>query len=330
MNPVPVFQALVSYRVAAILRAAIELDCFSAIAEGRRTAAEVSAARGGTERTIRILLDGLAASSPKLLKKTGRRYGLTPLSKRYLVRTSPDYVGSLMPLYGHRRLWESFYGLPDAVRAGKSVMPSNAHTPNEPFWEDFARATAHEATHKARKMLRLLGKIPAPCDILDVACGSGMYGATFARWIPGARLTLFDQAYVLATTRNIVDVPARYLEGDLFETPFGGPYDLVIASHVFHHFDRETCASLARKLAGALKPGGRLVVQDFIPDEARTKRVQPILFAVTMLVWTEAGDTYTSRDYRKWFSDAGLRKFKHHALDMPGDVIVATRRQGRV
>ena len=183
-----------------------------------------------------------------------------------------------------------------------------------------------EATSKARKMLRLLGKVSRPCDILDVACGSGMYGATFARCIPEARLTLFDQAYVLETTRKIVDVPARYVEGDLFETPFGGPYDIVIASHVFHHFDRKTCAGLARKLAGALKPGGRLVVQEFVPDVARTRRLQPIMFAVTMLVWTESGDTYLARDFRKWFLGAGLRKFEHHALDMPGDMIVATKR----
>ncbi len=325
VNPDPIFQMLLGYRGAAVLRAAVELDYFSALAEGKRTAEAIAASRGGTERSARILLDALAAAAPKILRKTGSRYALTPLSKRYLVRTSRESLAPLMPLYGHRLLWDAFYELPGAVKAGTSVQAQNAHTPNQPFWEDFARATVKDAVPKALAMLRLLKKAPTPCEILDVACGSGAYGATFARRIPGAKLTLFDQAYVLATTRKQVEVPARYIEGDLFTTPFEGPYDIVLASHVFHHFEPSECAALARKLAGALKPGGRLLIQEFVPDEKRSKKAQPLLFAVTMLVLTRAGDAYLMSDYRKWLTAAGLKKITVHPLNPPGDVILATR-----
>jgi ubiquinone/menaquinone biosynthesis C-methylase UbiE len=325
MNPDLIFQVLLGYRAAATLRAAIELDTFSAIAEGKRTADAIAASRGGTERSVRILLDALAAIAPRILRKTGPRYALTPLSRRYLVRTSREFIGVLMPLYGHRLMWDAFHDLPQAVLAGTSVKDQNAHTPNQKFWEDFARATARDAVPKAQAMFRLLKKAPTPCEILDVACGSGAYGATFAKGIPGAKLTLFDQANVLATTRTLVDIPARYLEGDLFATPFDGPYDLVLASHVLHHFDARECGILVRKMAEALKPGGRLVIQEFVPDERRAKRAQPLLFAVTMLVWSRAGDAYTFPEIRAWLKDAGLGKITFHPLNQPGDVIVATR-----
>lgn len=312
-----------AYRASAVLKAAIELDYFTAIEEGASGAEAIARSRGGTPRSARILLDAVAVSSPALLRKQGARYRLTPLSKRYLVRGAREFMGPLMPLYGHRLIWDAFFDLAGAVRAGTSVKTENAHTPGQPFWADFARATARDAAPKARRMLRLLGKLPPGCEILDIACGSGAYGSTIAREIPGAKLTLLDQAYVLETTRTLVDMPARYLEGDLRSTPLGGPYDLVIASHVFHHFDPGECADLARRIARALKPEGRLLIQEFIPDEARAKRIHPLLFAVTMLVWTRSGDAYLLSDYRKWLASAGLKKIRYHPLRLPGDVLVA-------
>lgn len=325
MKPDALFEALLAYRISAVLRAAIELDCFSAVAEGKRTAAKIASSRGGTERSMRILLDAVAGSLPAALRKSGGGYRLTPLSRRYLVRTSPDFVGPLMPLYGHKTMWDGFRRLPEAVRAGTSVLDQNAHAADQEFWEDYARATARDAVPKAKKMLRLLGRRRAPCEILDLACGSGVYGATLARGIPGSRVTFLDRPNVLAVTRKQVGLPATFLEGDLFTTPFGGPYDIVIASHVFHHFDREECLALARKMADAIRPGGRLVVQEFVPDEKRSRRLLPLLFAVTMLVWTRAGDAYTFSDYRSWLSAAGLRRIAFHPLSMPGDLILASK-----
>jgi ubiquinone/menaquinone biosynthesis C-methylase UbiE len=324
MKPDPIFQTLLGYRAAGVVRAAIELDCFTAIAEGASSAASMARSRGGTERSMRILLDAVAVVAPQVLRKKGKGYALTPVSRRFLVRSSHGYIGQLMPLFGHRKMWEMFYDLPAAVKAGRSVAATNAHSEGQEFWEDFARATARDAERKAGRMVRLLGKKPGPVRVIDLACGSGMYGATFARSIPGSTVTLFDQKNVLAQTRKIVDVPATFLAGDLFRTPFGGPYDLAIASHVFHHFNPADCRALLAKIRGALAPGGRLVIQEFIPDEQRAKNEQAVMFAVTMLVWTKEGDAYCRSDYEKWLKQAGFRKVSFHPQPEPGDFLVAT------
>ena len=323
MKPDSIFGTLLAYRNSAVLRAAIELGCFSAVAAGRRSARAIAAACGGTERSVRILLDALAANVPSVLRRRGATYALTPLSRTFLVRGRPGYIGTLLPLYGHRSLWDAFHDLPAAVRAGTSVMSTNAHTRGQRFWEDFARATAEDAGPRARLMLRALGGVRRGSEVLDLACGSGGYGATFAR--AGARVTLLDQANVLRVTRKLVRTPVRYLEGDLWRTPFGGPYDLILASHVFHHFHPRECARLAKKIAASLKPDGRVMIQEFVPDERRSRRAQPLMFAVTMLVWTRAGDAYRVSDYRTWFADAGLRRLKHFPLHLPGDFLLVSR-----
>ncbi|HEX7899100.1 MAG TPA: class I SAM-dependent methyltransferase [Planctomycetota bacterium] len=323
MTPEPIFQALLGYRLAAVLRAAIELDYLGAIAAGRRSAKAVAAARGGTERSARMLLDALAAAAPALLRKSGSAYALTPVARKYLVKGSPAYLGDLMPLYGHRRMWDAFYELPKTVRAGTSTAPSNAHSENQEFWETFARATYRDALPKGRKMVELLGPLPTPCAVLDLACGSGGYGEAFAA--AGADVTLFDQANVLKRTRTLVRAKVKYAVGDLFKTPFGGPYDVILASHVYHHFDEKACVALTRKIARALKPGGRLVIQEFVADEGRSKKVQPLMFAVTMLVWTKAGDAYRVSDFRRWLRAAGLGRLRYYPLAMPGDLILVTK-----
>jgi C-methyltransferase len=325
MNPEPIFQALLGYRLSAVLRAAAELDYFGAIAAGRRTAKEVAAARGGTERSARMLLDALASSAPALLRKSGASYRLTPVSRKYLVKGSRAYLGDLLPLYGHRHMWEAFYELPKAARAGRSVLPTDAHSKDQAFWETFAEATHRDAGPKGRKMIKLLGPLPAGARVLDLACGSGGYGEAFAA--AGHEVTLFDQANVLRRTRKLVRAKVRYAAGDLFKTPFGEGWDVILASHVFHHFDEKSCGALLRKIAKALKPGGRLVIQEFVPDEARAKKAQPLMFAVTMLVWTKAGDAYRLSDYRRWLRAAGFHRVAYHPLAMPGDVILATKRR---
>ena len=67
------------------------------------------------------------------------------------------------------------------------------------------------------------------------------------------------------------------------------------------------------------------MIQELIPDEKRARRAQPLVFAVTMLVWTREGDAYLWSDYRTWLKEAGLRKASYHRLSQPGDVIVATK-----
>jgi hypothetical protein len=48
------------------------------------------------------------------------------------------------------------------------------------------------------------------------------------------------------------------------------------------------------------------VVQDFLYD-AELKNPMGALFAVTMLMWTRKGETYSVGDYTKWFEAAGLK-----------------------
>lgn len=114
------------------------------------------------------------------------------------------------------------------------------------------------------------------------------------------------------------------LPGDAFETEFGGPYDLVLVTNFFHHFDPPTCETLMRKIRTALAAGGRCVTLDFVPDEDRVSPPMAAGFAMMMLGTTARGDAYTFAEYEAMFRNAGYVSSSRHSLHRsPGTVIVS-------
>ena len=94
--------------------------------------------------------------------------------------------------------------------------------------------------------------------------------------------------------------------GDYDRDDLGSGFDLVFLSAIIHSNSPDGNRALIRRGVAALNPTGRLVIQDFIVDEARTGPPFGVLFALNMLVGTAAGDTYTESEARQWMTEAGL------------------------
>ncbi|HMK38339.1 MAG TPA: methyltransferase, partial [Bacteroidota bacterium] len=94
--------------------------------------------------------------------------------------------------------------------------------------------------------------------------------------------------------------------GDYLKDDLGKDFDLVFLSAIVHSNSPEENAELILKCARALRPGGAVVVQDFIMDEERVTPLHGALFALNMLVGTASGDTYTEGEVSAWMKGAGL------------------------
>ena len=212
------------------------------------------------------------------------------------------------------------------------MLEEDAETPQHSFWETFARSSTGIATPAAHALADLLEPWASSrdtLDVLDVACGSGLYSLTLAQRHKHARPTLLDWPNVLAITRGTVERmgPAErtsFIKGDVFEVPLGGPYDLVVASHIFHHFSEQRCVELMRRLASALKPDGRLAINEFVPGATPTAEPFPRLFSVIMLIWTREGEAYSREAYERMLAEAGFGSPEvHEGRGMPSRFLVA-------
>ena len=86
----------------------------------------------------------------------------------------------------------------------------------------------------------------------------------------------------------------------------GEGYDLIFISHLFHSYSPEDNRRILDNCRKGLNPGGRIVVQEFLIDDTLTQPTMGALFAVNMLVNTEAGRCYAPAEIASWMRDAGL------------------------
>ena len=110
--------------------------------------------------------------------------------------------------------------------------------------------------------------------MLDIAAGHGIFGIVIAQRNPQAEIVAVDWAGVLSVaTENAakMGVAARHkaLPGDAFSADLGTGYDVALMTNFLHHFDAATCTTLLKKVAASLKPGGRIAVLEFVPNDDR-------------------------------------------------------------
>jgi ubiquinone/menaquinone biosynthesis C-methylase UbiE len=318
-SPALFFETLSAFERTEALRAAIELDLFTHIAAGHRTAGQLAAVCQASPRGVRILADYLTIRG--FLVKREEGFELTPDSEVFLNRKSPAYLGGVLDFILTPQLRECFHQLPAAVRLGGTAASEEGTVSyDNPIWVAFARAMAPMMKLPAQLLAGLIGgDRNRPLRVLDVAAGHGLYGIAVAQQYPQARITALDWANVLAVAKENAEragVADRHtlLPGSAFELDWGGPYDLVLLTNFLHHFDVPTCEQLAKKSLAALAPGGRALTLEFIPDADRVNPPATAGFALTMLATTARGDAYTFAEYEQMFARAGFTRSEFHSL----------------
>ncbi|MBP3955579.1 methyltransferase domain-containing protein [Gemmata sp. G18] len=318
-SPALFFDTISAFQRTEALRATLELDLFTHIAAGQITAAQLAEACQAAPRGVRILADYLTILG--FLRKHDDRYELTPDTNTFLNRKSPAYLGGAAEFLLTPQLQECFQNLTAAVkRGGTAVSAEGTVSHDNPIWVAFARAMGPIMQLPAQLLAGLVGgDHQQPLRVLDVAAGHGLFGLAVAERYPRARITALDWPNVLAVANENAKragAADRYdlLPGSAFDTDWGGPYDVVLLTNFFHHFDADTCVKLAAKAHAALVPGGRAITLEFIPDADRINPPGTATFALTMLATTARGDAYTFAEYERIFAQAGFGRNEFHAL----------------
>jgi ubiquinone/menaquinone biosynthesis C-methylase UbiE len=332
-SPALVFDTINAYQRSAAIKAAIELDVFSHIADGQTTAAQLAQSCEASQRGLRILCDYLTILG--FLNKSDNTYGLTPDSAMFLDRRSPAYMGNAVDFMLAPTLGEAFKDLAAVVRKGGTILPNEGSVaPEHPVWVDFARAMAPMMAMPAQHMAQVVHVDNVrPIKILDIAAGHGLFGIAFAQQHPNVQVTALDWAAVLEVAQENAqraDVGDRYhlLPGSAFDVDYGGGYDIVLLTNFLHHFDPPTNEILLRKVYHSLNAGGRAVTLEFVPNEDRVSPPQTAAFSITMLGTTPSGDAYTFSEFKKMFCNAGFERSELFALPAAPEQVIISHKGG--
>lgn len=310
---------------ACALAAALEHRIFLHVEAGHGTPEALARAAGIAPRGAKAILDAVRGLG--LVRREGERDVNEADTAAFLVPGKPGYVGDFA--LQHFRDLPVWMKLPEAVRTGTPAQ--RVETADNPFWETLVLAIAPLAFPAAQAVAKRLDLAKAgPISILDVGGGAGAWSAVLLGAAPQATSTQVDGGTVNRIARDFVGrfgVGDRFatVDGDFREADFGtARHDLAVYSHIAHQESPQSNVRLFRRLRAALKPGGTLVVNDFILDAKRGGHPFALLFHATMLLNTAQGEAWTEPDYRRWLAEAGFSKVSFEPTPTPSTLVYAS------
>jgi 2-polyprenyl-3-methyl-5-hydroxy-6-metoxy-1,4-benzoquinol methylase len=326
-SPGIVFDTLQAYQRSVALRGAIDLDLFTAIAEGNTSLSAIAARIQASVKGTRVLCDYLTMMG-FLVKQSGE-YTLTPDSAAFLNRLSPAYMGTLANFLMSRSVAEMLEDIADVIRHG-GALPNDhgALEPENPMWVKFARSMAPMMQMPAKLIAEMFAGESKRINVLDISASHGLYGIAFAQRNPNAKVTGLDWANVLEVAKenaHKAGVQDRYstIAGSAFEVDLRSGYDIVLIPNFLHHFDPSTNEKLLRKVHTAMTPSGIAIAPEFIPNEDRISPHRDAMFSIQML-GTPAGDAYTYSELETMFRNAGFARSEMRELSPSAQRLVVS------
>jgi len=173
-SPQLYFETINAFHKTSALKAAIDLELFTALAGSPATAAELASRCQCPERGIRILADYLTIQG--FLAKDEGRYALTPDSAVFLVRTSPAYMGGSVDFFLSPAVADPFRDLTSTIRRGGLPASELGTTaPDHDVWLKFARAMGPMMVPVAHGAAALVSLDPnRDTRILDISASHGV------------------------------------------------------------------------------------------------------------------------------------------------------------
>lgn len=317
-------QSLRGFQESRVLLTAVELDVFTAVGAGA-SAAEVASKIGADPRATEMLLNALAAMGA-LTKQDGVFHN-TPATARFFVASSPDdSCGATMHTV---HLWDRWSTLTACVRAGTSVIRQQGVERPKDWTQAFIAAMHRNALGRAPLVVQAVGTEGVE-RMLDVGGGSAAYSIAFARASEKLRAEVLDLAEVIPIAEGHIEKAGvggrvKTRPGDLRHDQLGEGYNLVFVSAICHMLSPEENQDLVKRCHAALAPQGRIVIQDFILEADKTAPKTAALFALNMLVGTQAGSAYSEPEYAGWLREAGFQEVRRIRLPGPSGLMVGTR-----
>jgi SAM-dependent methyltransferase len=328
-TPERIMQMAWGYAVPLILETALNYRVFDVLDERPRTAEEMSAQTGASVRGMKAILNALVGLD--FLVRRADRYVLTSESAAFLVSRRPAYHGAYFT-HMTRQLMPRWMRLAEAVRTGRPVVAANQDKEGATFFAEFVESLFPLSYGAAQVLGKHLG-IPnttAPVSVLDIGAGSGVWGIALAHQSPQVSIRAVDWPVVLEVTKKVAGqqgVAERLVTapGDLLEADFGTGHNLATVGHILHSEGLERSQQLLGKIFAALAPGGTIAISEFMPNEERTGPANALIFAVNMLIHTEAGDTFTAGEIFRWLEGAGFVRPRLLEAPAPSPLVLATK-----
>ncbi len=302
------------------IQVALKLGLFEALARRTLDADELAAAIGCNPRATALLANAMAALG--LLAKHTGAFSLTPVSRRFLLTASPEYLGGMILF--DEAIFPLWTRLEDSVRTGRPARPPDMFQGRPDQTSLFIRAMD--------TLVRARGDAVWAADnlefsgiraIADIGGGPGTYLLEFLRRHPGLRGAILDLPATLAVAREILNerdpaIAARIelIEYDYRSQELPAGFDAIFLSNIIHSEDEPTNRALIQRFYRGLGPGGMVLIKDHIMNAELTEPAAGAVFSLYLLLTTPGRD-YSFEEIARWLREAGFGVIGWRTLPSP-------------
>jgi acetylserotonin N-methyltransferase len=301
-----------------VVNVAVEAGLFEALSDAALTTTELAAQLEVDERALTMFLAALCAMG--LVEKRLGKWRATHVVRTWLHPKGQGYWGHFTrqidfnetlrtrllsalktgarpdledrggDITARPAEWEKGTMSPEAAAGIASFMQAHSQAP--------ALGTARQA---------VFGELEC---LMDVGCGSGVYGIEIAKANPDLKVILMDLKEVAAEAGKYVEragMGARVSTAgvNMFTEQWPGEPDGHLFCNVFHDWSDETCRILAKNSFDALPSGGRIFLHEILMDNDYTGPWTAAAFSLLMLVGT-LGKQYSLAEFRDILGSAGF------------------------
>jgi SAM-dependent methyltransferase len=321
--PAPeVFQTLTAGVAPAFaLLAGMQLEVFTALAEGPLTADAAAARLGVATEPLSRLLYALAVAG--LIAHEQGHFRNTDEADEFLVKGRPRYLGGMHELFD--QIWRADLLTAQSIRAGAPQALHDYAAISDAEMSSFLRGLQGSALAAGRELGERFD-FAAYDKVIDIGGGPGGLVAALCERYPGLRGTLFDLPRTAALAAPIVaGYPAAMRldiqPGDILVGAPRGRYDAAVMRAVVQVFPPREAATAIANTAAALRPGGRLfILGGGILDDSRLGPCNAVFLNLTFLNVYRTGAAHTEAEHLAWLREAGCVDPRRDAL--PGGAAV--------
>jgi SAM-dependent methyltransferase len=302
------------------IQTALKLGIFEVLESSPLDEVALAEAISANRRGTALLANAMTAL--ELLNKRGNRYSLSEASRRYLVRTSPEYLGGLILF--DEAIFQTWAHLEQTIRAGVPARPTDMFQSRPEETERFIRAM-DSLTRARGDPIYVADRLDLSrvTRLGDIGGGPGTYSvAMLQRW-PHLRAAIYDLPATLEVAHRILKQrePAALERIDLVRFDYlydeiPARCDALFMSNIIHNEDESDVAQIFRKCFRALESGGMLIVKDHIMNADLTEPRAGAIFALYLLLTTRGRD-YSYEEVSRWLRDAGFVDVRHETLPSP-------------
>ena len=295
-----------TYQPACILTAAAGLDVFTRLHTNPMTAGALAGELDTDPRATTILLDALVAL--QFLSKQSEEYSVPKEVAEQLSERSADNVLHMVRHIGNcLGRWAE---LPKVIKTGKCAETGPSIRGAEADREDFIGGMNIISRLIAAGVMDKIQPVRFR-HMLDVGGGPGTWSIAFLRAVPQARVTLFDLTGVIPIAEKQfaeagLTERVTLVEGDYYTDALPEGADLIWLGAICHQNSRKQNRDLFSNVHKALADDGVAIIRDVVMDPSHTSPAGGALFAINMLVGTEAGGTYSFDEYKEDLNAAGF------------------------